>query len=286
MPAAHLAARQAGVPYHAYLFDDYATQWVPPFQRAYAEHEAAAMFRDAASVIVPNEFLARVYRARYRIEPIIVPNPAEIGPRPAAARRSGCGRPPASCATGRVYDAHFDAFRSLLDAVRDWKELPVELHVYTSCDLQTLEKFGLTAPAILHPAISAAEAAQKQREADIVFLPLAFHSPIPEVINTSAPGKMGELLSCGRPILVHAPREAFVCWYVRTHGCGEVVDVQDRETIRAAIRRLDDADARNDRSGRPGRAYRQAELDFRSKTAQERFFSEPCPRERNLRCAS
>jgi hypothetical protein len=48
---------------------------------------------------------------------------------------------------------------------------------------------------VRHPHIPQSRVAAILRQADVLFLPLAFRSPIQEVIRTSAPGKMGEYLA-------------------------------------------------------------------------------------------
>jgi glycosyltransferase involved in cell wall biosynthesis len=77
-----------------------------------------------------------------------------------------------------------------------------------------------------------------QQQADILFLGLAFDSPIPEVIRTSAPGKMGEYLGSGRPILVHAPPDSFLSWYFKKEEWGMVVDQKDATVLGRGIERL------------------------------------------------
>jgi hypothetical protein len=89
---------------------------------------------------------------------------------------------------------------------------------------------------MVHPHVDLQESLAIQHDADMLFLPLAFHSPIPEVLRTSAPGKMGEYLSSGRPILVHAPQDSFLSWFFRQHRCGVVVDSPDCGLLADAVR--------------------------------------------------
>jgi glycosyltransferase involved in cell wall biosynthesis len=237
VPAAWRAARRAGVPFYVYMFDDYATHMVPPFHRQFAQEMMPRLARDAAGIVVPNEFLARTYRERYAIDPWIISNPIEnvAGAMP---RLAPMGRPARIVYTGAVYEAHFDAIQRMIEALRSRHEPDAELHIYTSICKNRLAQFRIGSPAIVHDSVSAIEATRLQQEADIVFLPLAFDSPIPEIINTSAPGKMGELLASGRPVLVHAPRESFVSWYFRQHECGAVVDERNPALLQQAIERL------------------------------------------------
>jgi len=268
LPAAYHAARWAKVPFYAYMFDDYATHFTASFQREYARTMMPRMLRIAAGVVVPNEFLARSYRQQYGIEPCIIRNPIEEGLR-AFSPPKAMGVP-RIVYTGSIYEAHFDAFHRLIAATELLRPAKVELHLYTPNDPRYLERHGIGAPAIVHSAVSASDAVRLQQEADIVVLPLAFDSPIPEIIATSAPGKMGELLASGRPILVHAPRDSFLSWYFRTHECGEVVDERDPGLLAQALERLlRDPDYCK---RLVTRALKRVECDFSLNAARSRFF--------------
>nr|MBA3242661.1 glycosyltransferase [Acidobacteriota bacterium] len=120
-----------------------------------------------------------------------------------------------------------------------------------------------------HQSLSAITAIQ--RRADLLFLPLAFKSPYPELVRTSAPGKLGEYLAAGRPVLAHAPPDSFVVWYLRRYECGLVVDETDPHKLASAIERvLDDAALRRTLGER---ASEQAQSDFSISTARARFFA-------------
>jgi glycosyltransferase involved in cell wall biosynthesis len=108
-----------------------------------------------------------------------------------------------------------------------------------------------------------------QRRADLLFLPLAFDSPYPVLINTSCPSKMGEYLASGRPVLVHAPAGSFVAWYFKKYECGLVVDEPDPAKLAAAVGRLlTDNDLRR-RLGH--RARERARADFSVPVARATF---------------
>ena len=79
---------------------------------------------------------------------------------------------------------------------------------------------------------------EAQNSADILFIPFSFHCSVPEIVKTSAPGKFGDYLASGRPILAHLPADSFVSWYLRTYDCGVVVDEDDPEVLKNAILRL------------------------------------------------
>jgi glycosyltransferase involved in cell wall biosynthesis len=135
-----------------------------------------------------------------------------------------------------------------------------------------LEKNGICGPMIkYHQAVSHSEILTVLRNADILYLPLAFESPIPEVIMTASPGKTGEYLSVGRPILVHAPKGSFISWYFSRNGCGVVVDRNDIQQISAGMKKIvEDGGLRRDISTR---ARMMAERDFSAAEGSRRFLA-------------
>jgi len=141
--------------------------------------------------------------------------------------------------TGAIYRAHYDAFHNLIAAIRRMKGPEIKLHLYTSQPESELKQKGISGNMVVyHPHVSTFEVPKVLRQSDILFLPLAFHSPIPEVIRTSAPGKTGEYLSVGRPVLVHAPKDSFISWFFRENHCGIVVDKDDPQVLSEEINKL------------------------------------------------
>jgi glycosyltransferase involved in cell wall biosynthesis len=269
LPASCIAARWVRVPFYAYMFDDYATTSISRVQHQFSQKMMPRLMREATGVIVPNAFLALAYQTRYNINPWIIPNPVDLD----ASLPNKAGsvhHPPRLLYTGAVYEAHFDSLHRLLLALNSMAPAAPELHIYTSSTKQYLARHLIGQPAIIHGPVPTDESMRLQRNADILFLPLAFDSPIPETINTSAPGKMGELLASGRPVLVHAPKESFVSWYFRKHECGEVVDEKDPTKLRTAIDRLlHDVDRRQ---SLVSNARERARCDFALAIARYRFF--------------
>jgi glycosyltransferase involved in cell wall biosynthesis len=261
LPATWLASRRLGLRFVPYLFDDYTFQWTDPAKRALARWLEPRMFRAAAVVIAPNEFLARDVEARDGVACRIVRNAVD------SDLPHGLDLPwPSSPGeirivyTGAVYHAHFDAFRNLVAAIAKLGRPGVALHLYTTQERAQLESEGIAGPVVFHAHVTSEEVREIQRRADVLFLPLAFRSAIPEVIRTSAPGKTGEYLASGRPVLVHAPADAFVSWYFRQHDCGAVVDEPDPARLAEALREL--LDQPETRRRRAANALRRAADDF------------------------
>jgi glycosyltransferase involved in cell wall biosynthesis len=246
LPVGYAAARLAGIPFGIYLFDDYLHQWSQPRHVWFARCAEPVMVKSAKVVIVPNEFLRDAYRRRYGVEAAIVRNPceAEIGDASATPWPAQEGEI-RIVYTGAVYHVNYDAIRNLVAALRLLNDVRIKLHLYTSYADDVLRREGIVGPVVRHEHVPVSEAIEIQRRADILFLPLTFHGPIHETLRTAAPGKMGEYLAAGRPILTHTPSDSFVTWYFRTNGCGAVVDRMDPAELAAAIRRIiDDATAR------------------------------------------
>jgi glycosyltransferase involved in cell wall biosynthesis len=278
LPASYLASRLAGVPFYPYYFDDYYYQWAAIAHwkalsgRGFARRLESVLIKGAKRVIVPNEFMGSELLRRYGIETTVIHNPCDVPEREdasgvAASSSDGEVR---IVYTGAVYDAHYDAFLNLVEAVRLLGRPEVKLHIYTAHSHSELAEKGIRGPVVYHDHQPLSVITDIQREADLLFLPLAFKSPYPELVKTSAPGKLGEYLAAGRPVLAHAPADSFVVWYFRRHECGLVVDESDPRKLASAIERvLDDAPLRRTLGEH---AARQARADFSVSTARAKFF--------------
>jgi len=271
LPAAYLASRWMGVRYYAYLFDDYTYQWTAPLHRTFAQRWERVFVERAARIIVPNEFLCKEYENRYGIKPIVVHNPYEESETGQTIERPwpAHGGEIKVVYTGAIYHAHYDAFQNMLMAIREMRRPEIKLHLYTAQSTSDLEQQNINGPVVVHSHLPSREIAHVQQDADVLFLALAFRSVIPEVIRTSAPGKMGEYLASGRPILVHAPSDSFLSWYFRKHGCGLVVDQNEPAKLTDAIRRILNDELLRQRVVK--NALARAKTDFNVKTAQAEF---------------
>lgn len=244
LPATCLAARRLGLPFVAYLFDDPVYQWERGIYRSLARLSERLWSRGAAAVIVPNEVLAREVRQRLSGATVsIVRNPVDPAFMAAveAPRQDDFSLDGRACHllyTGSVYSAQASAFRNLVEAL-DRLHGRFTLDIFTAQHASDLVRRDLGSPYVTaHPHASHAESIAHQRAADVLFLPLAFDSPIPEVIQSSAPAKLGEYLASGRPILVHAPKGSFVSELIRDADAGIVVDTPDPNLLADALQRI------------------------------------------------
>jgi glycosyltransferase involved in cell wall biosynthesis len=240
IPAAFVASRRLNLPFYAYIFDDYVFQWTG-FQRWIAKLIAPSIFKHSVGILGPNEFICEEYRRRYGVKAVLVRNPYALE----EVEKEPCFGWPAESGkirlvyTGAVYHANFDCFRNLIQAMRLLSEYPLELHIFTAQTREELENKGIwNERTFVHSHLSYKAALEEQRKADILFIPLAFKSPIPEVIRTSAPGKLGEYLMSGRPILAHVPANSFVAQYFKRYQCGFLVDQNNPQKLALEIKKL------------------------------------------------
>jgi hypothetical protein len=227
-PAASISARICKIPFVMYAFDDYVFREIG-IKRCFAWSLERSILSKASKILVTNEFMAEDYRKRHYSRVGIVRNSSPVREILKCAEQTeklnACGHK--IVFTGAIYSAHFDSFRRLIEAMKmakdDWKLL-----LFTSCKTETLAKEGIKGDMVeVFPHMRKSEALKKMLLADLLFLPLSFDSAFPELIRTSSPGKLGDYLASGTPILVHAPKGAFITEFFRRNDCGIIVDNPD-----------------------------------------------------------
>jgi glycosyltransferase involved in cell wall biosynthesis len=272
-PAGYLAAKLSGARFYAYLLDQYSHMVAYVMGNSFLRRFEPRVMKDATAVIVPNEFMRDEVRQRYGVDSVIVRNTCDVTVyEPATELESTDTDEIRIVYTGSVGTLHFDAFRNLIAAIESLQRSDVKLHIYTAQTREQIEAAIVDAPAVVvheHEPVGAMPRIQKQ--ADVLFLPLAFGAEYQEIIRTAAPGKICEYLSARRPVLVHAPADSFTAWYFREHDCGVVADTNDPvEVARALERLLADPELRNRVSEH---AWDRAQSDFDLPHAQAKFAS-------------
>ena len=274
-PAAFLASRLTGTRFYAYLLDQYGQMMAHVFGEQVFARVEPMILRRAAAVIAPNEFLRDELRRRHQVEALVIHNPCDLaeyhGPASASSAGviSGQDDERRIVYTGSIGPVQYDAFRTLLAAIAVLGRRNVRLHMYTAQPPARLESEGIRGPVVFHPPQPLSAMPALQQQADVLFLPLSFHSDHSDIVRTAAPGKMGEYLAACRPILVHAPPDSFLTSYFRDHQCGIVVDRSDPAELAAALEALlSDAALRSRLSAR---AWERAEADFSLAPACRQF---------------
>jgi len=271
IPAGFLASKILRIDFYAYLFDDYVYQWTGSY-RAFAKFVARWIFKYSTGVIGPNEYICEEYASRYNSRYAIVRNPCnadELNLLPFAEWPSEAGRLKIMY-TGAIYHANYDCFRNMVQAMRLMDGHAVELHIYTAQTVDELRSQGIEGDGVhIHSHVPYNQILEEQRKADILFLPLAFESPISEVLRTSAPGKMGEYLASGRPVLAHVPANSFVAYYLNKYRCGILANENSPSILAEHILKIiGDAELRRTITQN---ARQQARLDFAPHISQDRL---------------
>jgi len=273
-PAALSASRDLDIPFIFYAFDYYSFHGAEPLLREFAAKYESDLVQSAANVIVPNEYMYEEYLKRYGINATIIHNPFDTldYEKQAQGQTKNNNKSPNEIKivyTGAIYDAHYDAFRNLIKAIKSLENFNIMIHLYTPQSQYRLTENNITGPVVVHEAQPVTTMPSIQRNADILFLPLSFGSQFPEVIKTSAPGKLGEYLASKRPILVHAPKNSFVSWYFKKYHCGLVVDEDNPQLLALAVQRLiNDKDLCQEITEN---ASSRAKADFDINTARNKF---------------
>ena len=77
-----------------------------------------------------------------------------------------------------------------------------------------------------------------QTQANILFLPISWHTKSQTIINTATPGKLADYLISNRPILIHAPSSTFLTQYAKKNNFACIVDEENIEKLKNAIKTL------------------------------------------------
>ncbi|NBP88462.1 MAG: hypothetical protein EBU59_08150 [Planctomycetia bacterium] len=282
VPAAIEAGQQTGLPTYLYYFDDYAVQWeiaketwlrdvLPPFRDASESH----LLEQAAGIIVPNETLAEDIYQRTETPTVVVRNPVDTQgyaqlrdqfPR----RQTDPVRPLRIVYTGSVYTAQADSIRRCSQAIAAAALRGIEavLHIYGPPPDREVQAELHDTSIVWHQSVSPEESAAVQVQADLLFLPLSFTCSYPQLIRSSAPGKFGEYLASGTPMLVHAPEDSFPVRFVSKHDCAAICSNPEVEKLTDTICSLAKDAAIRDRLGKAAIA---AAADFCQQRNSRRF---------------
>ena len=274
-PAAYLASRLTGARFYAYLLDQYSHMVSYVLGNSFLRHFESRILKGAAAVIVPNEFLRDELRQRFGIEAVVIHNMCdlalyELAPGNETNKTQHKSDETQIVYTGGIGPLHYEAFRNLVTGIELLERKDVKLHVYTPQPRDSMQKEGIAGPHVIyHEHLPVSTMPEIHQRADILFLALAINSPHPEIVRTAMPGKMGEYLASGRPILVHAPRDSFIASYFRRFECGLVVDENDPAQLTRAIDSLLNDATLRERLGT--RARERATTDFDQVKEQARF---------------
>lgn len=197
------------------------------------------IFRSASGVFVINEPLQHLYMEKYGIISMVLPHCIELPEEP--PNRDYIPRKEQDIVsivfTGDIYKTNVDAIKNMVDAMNSLPD-NYRLILCTPADVGDLKQYGIgeTHKVEIRFVETRDKVLSLQREADILFLPLAFNSIVPLMeLATIFPTKTVEYMISGNPILVHAPSGYYVCRYAMEAGWGFVVDNPDPGSLREAV---------------------------------------------------
>ena len=229
-----------GIPLYVYILDLYSAAQTYKIRKLVALGLEKTVMKVSKKVFVMSETLQNFYQRKYNVETVLLRHPIELPHdcTPISGNVSIDRNDKKSIVfTGMIYEAQLDALQNLVSAVNGLSG--VEFHIYSQRTIPKLIELGLAGRNVVHHGfVAPSETVSIQRRADILFLPMAFNSPYPDVIKTASPGKLPEYLASGTAILVHAPEDAYISWYARKYGWGLVVDKPEPLLLKEAIRDL------------------------------------------------
>jgi glycosyltransferase involved in cell wall biosynthesis len=229
-------------PFFFFLFDIYKGNFFPFPGGFLAKIFEPKLFKEAEKIIVTNEGTKEFYRQRYGDELaqkiVVIHN--SIDPEPYLALQTPYEpkEPYTILFTGNIYWPQIGSLKNLMRAVDEINDLKIQLKIYAPQTAQHLRSLGFTSPKITFDVAPPSEMSTIQSQADILFLPLSWHTKSPSIINTATPGKLTDYLIAGRPMLIHAPASTYVAKYAKDNNFALVVDEENIEQLKAAIKKL------------------------------------------------
>ena len=270
-PAAFLASRLVGARFYAYLLDQYLNMIRIVLGKSVLSFFEGVVLRRSTAVIAPSEFMRDRLRERYGVDAVVIHHPCDVDQYVAAGssgKSLGAGEV-RIVYTGSVGQLYADGLRNLAVALDLLNRDDVRLHIYCPQSPEECEELGIRGRITFHGTQPISAMPRIQCSADILFLPLAFETEHADHLQTSVPGKMGEFLAAGRPILVHTAPDYFTTWYFRHHDCGLVVSENDPKALARGLERLLADPELRERLSR--RARERAKADFDTSLVRRQF---------------
>lgn len=228
------------IPYSILIFDLYKENRLPFYDKFAAYIIEPFLFRWAKHIIVNNEGTKKFYEKRYRNVSLVLihnsSNPHRYLSLPSFACRDK--RQYSIVFTGSIYWAQEQSLQNLISAVKKITDLSIIVYFYTATVANTAFVKKNMGDGVVFDTVSTDRIAEVQSRADILFLPLSWHTGYDDIISTATPGKLTDYLIAGRPILIHAPANSFLVEYARSNDCAAIVDEENPELLISEIKKL------------------------------------------------
>jgi len=243
MIGTYLLHQRTKIPYHLFLFDIYKGNNFFFPGGILADIFEARIFAGAQKIVVTNEGTREFYRQRYgntiADKMVVIYNSVFPEPYRKIQAPPYNPKPPYNILfTGRIYWPQIRSLKNLFRAVDEINDLDIEMQIYAPHPPEYIKTLGLSSSKATFNMAPPTEMPRVQSQADILFLPLSWHTRSPDIISTATPGKLTDYLIAGRPMLIHAPASTHLVKYAKKHNFAMVVDEEDIGQLRLAIRRL------------------------------------------------
>lgn len=226
-------------PYVIYLFDLYYGNLINGVDKVLARIFEGQILKKASKVIVTNEVTKNFYDRKYKIDSLIIYN-SIIPPKKAIdeiRKVRTSHKPYLIIYAGTIYWAQEESLKGLIVIVNKLEDF--KLKIFTSQPKKDLQKSGIFESEDVTIRETSSDLVQKEIEqADIVFLPLSFHTKAPEIIKTATPGKFSEYLLSQVPILIFAPKGSAITKYAQKTNTAMVIDKYDLTKLEQGIKIL------------------------------------------------
>lgn len=236
--SSYILSRLTKKPMTVYLFDIYRGNNLHFLDKFLAWCFESAILQHARLILVTNDGTKQLLTARYMNDrKIEVVYNSTFTSHYALERTKYRPKPPYIILyTGHVYWAQQQSIMNLIQAMDLLQDMPIELHLYIPKANATIRAVIENKNNIKLTSASQSEMPKIQSQATLLFLPLSWNTSGPDIIRTATPGKLTDYLASGRPMLVHAPKDAYVSQYVRERKLGLVVDQNNVQQLANAIR--------------------------------------------------
>lgn len=233
----YLLAKLEKKPYVVYLFDLYNNNRQFFIAKIFASFFEPAFLKNASAVIVTNEGTRKYYEKKYgkKVNIEVIHNSVSSAPYMAVRGNQASKTQRKIIYTGNVNWPQLRSLRSMLEAVDTLKGVDVGIDLYVpNSPIDLLRQYD-NHKKINFKSAPQSVMAEIQTKADILFLPLSWNTPAPDIIRTASPGKLTDYLIAGRPILIHAPPYSYVCSYAQEYGFAHIVSEENTAKLQEGI---------------------------------------------------
>jgi glycosyltransferase involved in cell wall biosynthesis len=240
--SAYFASLMSGLPLVLYLFDLYQGNCLDGPQHVLARLFEAKLFRRAKRVLVTNEATRDYYLNKYGGEKAIeiLYNSIDLSFSKETTVADSNSVKKDIVFTGNVYWSVEQSLKNLILAMDEIRDLPLRLKIFAPRIPEELQKIIDLNPNIQFGLVPADQVKDVQAQAWLLYLPMSWNTPFPDIIRTASPAKLTDYILARRPILVHAPEEAYVSRFVKEHHLGMAVTQNDVKTLANSLRDLYD----------------------------------------------